>query len=191
VIGQFSKSAGLGILAAVLAGCGGGVGGRDPASEAPVAMKAGLYEITKTGEAMGMNFGKSKLTGKPEESKFCVNATMVDRWPVSLVKRVGVPVDECSHRPNPRVGNGLSGAFVCAIPEGEMPGAKVTISYSGDMAETSTSLDLKLTLDDALVERLRAEVKSEGKNVVEFEAMVAAMKLMSVNAVASRLGDCP
>ena len=106
-----------------LSGCSGG---RDPASEPPVDLQAGLYNVSVGGGTVV----EMKKGGRSGE--ICLDSYGAQTLPDDPLARIVGSWSGCSTNVDPRKGNALSGTRKCA--ERAMP---MTATYQGSLTPDS------------------------------------------------------
>jgi hypothetical protein len=116
--------------AALLLGALGLSACSSPASEEPVALRNGLYTFTANG---------AFATGKPI-TEICLSGGDDQRKINKLIKGAFALYEECSHQPEARVGNAVSGKLTCEIDET----AGMNTIYKGSVTAESLALDVTI-----------------------------------------------
>ena len=145
------------IFAAALlsAGCSS-----DPATEVPVTLEAGLYEVTVGGGTL-VQF---KSGGRTE--RICFWSADAITFPTNpLVHTIG-EWDNCTNRPDEPRGNAISGARLCDRK------APMTVAYNG--SHTTNSFDIRGTVTQG---------SGEGGGVMRLGSGDFAI-------IGKRIGDC-
>lgn len=124
VLGQTSFIAGALIICSTLVGCGVS---RDAASEPPVKMQAGRYEISYGGKIAGFGMSNKGGSGSAPKSA-CITGSTASSWPKSLIRDAMPSNGYCSFKDAKRIGNALSGKYVCEADRERAPGGTFTLS---------------------------------------------------------------
>lgn len=159
---------------------------REAASEPEAKLETGKYEFTYGGQTMGFTVPtKGGPGGKPRIG--CVTSGMVNSWPKAMLQD-GMPSNGyCAHRNAKRTGNALSGDYVCETDQERAPGGSLKLAYTGDMTDTTTHLDTKMSYDIKITNEMR-ERDPEGARALEQGGPM--LKAITVTIDAKRLGDC-
>ncbi len=148
--------------AALLAGCG------DPASQAPVGMEPGNYEITVTGSMFGM-----KTEAQSDGSRCVTNAP--EHIPTALLRPYLALNEQCATAKFERTGNKLTGSSLCQLEDGV---GTATVHFDGTVAA------------DTLDGTLRMEFDLDMPDSQEAKTAALLLKAASIPFSAKRTGDC-
>lgn len=171
-------------LALVMAGCGAV---RDPASETPVELRPGEYKISFTGTAMGMALPKSKEAAK--DNLVCLTEQRVKGWPKQIIEGlIPMPPGTCQFESEPRVGNALKGKLICPTDPKFGAGGSYTVSYEGDMTDTSTTLNTKIGVS---FKPSAAMLEKDPKAMAQAQMGMALMSAITSVVKIERVRDCP
>jgi hypothetical protein len=97
---------------------------RDPASEAPVELRAGLYQVNIGGGTI------VELKDGARGGEVCLDSYSASEFPNDPVQALAGSWDGCSAKIEPRKGNAISGARTC-----EQRAMPMTMNYSGSIAQ--------------------------------------------------------
>lgn len=155
----------------------------DPASEAPVELLVGQYEVAVAGQAQTA-FGKSKNSSDDFPAKICL-AGPDDAARIAKLARTYYSMDQgCSHSASERVGNAVGGKISCPTDPERVAGGEVGVSYTGKLTADTVNLEGKFVFDfptESLTEEEQALMK-DGADEMDRIAIVVEAK---------RIGDCP
>ena len=118
----------LGALTALVAGCA-----RDPATEQPVDLQAGLYEVSLGGSTV------VKLKSEGRKAQICLDSYDASQFPRDPLLHLVAPWDGCSSQLGEPRGNAMSGKRMCE--ERKTP---MTAAYTG--SHTADSFEIKGTV---------------------------------------------
>jgi hypothetical protein len=158
----------------MLAGCRG-----DPATETPITMKPGLYEVQTPGISLaGVGMSDSSTPGK----KLCLRSGDGDFFAHRVV-REALATDGCADPVNERAGNQLTSTIRCSIKDNEVSG-DYYFRGRGRISEDAFASDFKIDL---------SEIDHKGnKDAQQGMQMLQAMQgVGSLRISASRVGECP
>lgn len=166
-------------LAAGLSACSGA---SDPASEAPVALKAGKYRVEISGQAQTAFMG-TQQTQANDRGSVCLSSDD-DGVKVSKLARGSYSMHEgCSHSANDRVGNSVSGRVSCPTDPERMPGGEIAIEYTGTLAADMITLEGKQKMDLPTANLTEEEKQLLSRSDEVFDKVSIIVK-------AERIGDC-
>jgi hypothetical protein len=164
-------------LAAALSGCS------DPASEAPVSPKPGLYRVTMDRTALG----PAKIAYDPNKvEQACVAADGDLEWLYPMVQRKFCPECSCSTTDKTRTGNAIAARAVCPHDDQRMFGA-LEYAYNGVVTEDGVTLEGKVKSGLATFvapDATEAEKKDAAEVAKTWESITMTGKV-------ERVGDCP
>ena len=165
------------ILGAVLAGCS------DPATEAPVSPKPGLYRLTMDRTALG----PAKIAYDPNkvEEKCVADQNDLD-WIYPMIQRKFCPECSCSTTDKTRTGNAIAARTVCPFDDSGTFGA-FEYAYRGVVSDVGVSLtgNIKSGLSSYVAPDATEAEKAEAAAIAEdVESVVMTGKI-------ERIGDCP
>jgi hypothetical protein len=126
------------MTAASMAACG-----RDPAKEAPIAMKAGLYEVKLTGGGLAQF---AQPGPGVTESKICVSETDTENFPKKLVRNYLSMGPTCGSVDFERTGNAVTGRFSCGV-DPERATGEIKTEFSGIVSEERFDLQAQTKFD--------------------------------------------
>lgn len=156
--------AGLGAIA--LAGCG------DPASEAPVAMQPGAYEVQLAGAMFGF-----RTRSEPDRTR-CINNSP-EHIPTALLRPYVALHEDCAPAKFERTGNRLTGSSVCRLdPKDDNVSGTATVRFEGTVFADKLEGTMKLDLD----------LEDTGDSEAKTAALL--LKAASIPITATRTGDC-
>ena len=144
-------------LALLLAGCG-----RDPASEQPVELQPGLYEVTVGGGTV------VRLRSDQRTDQICLSPPDAIDFPKSPLYPIIGGWDDCTETPDEPRGNAISGKRQCDRK------APMTVAYTG--SHTTDSFELRGAVtqgsdENASVMRLGSgEFSITGRRITDCEA---------------------
>jgi hypothetical protein len=178
-VGSALRSCSL-ILAVALAGCSAS----DPATEAPVELLPGQYQIRMSGGGLAAGVPTSQGPGAVDDS-VCI-ARADDSETVSKLARQYLGMHPgCSHSANDRVGNSVSGKLSCPTDPERAPGGAVTTTYTGALTAESVTLEGKVSFD---IPQMTAGMSPEEQ--AQIEQGMKVMESISIVVKAERTGDC-
>lgn len=152
---------------------------KDPASETPVDLSVGLYEI-------GVTSAVGPVSSKDDETTtHCVKNHETRSFPYLLAEKYLAFHGACGAERSPRQGNAFGGELTCLADQKMAAGANRFV-YHGAIATDRVELEGRFKLD--------AELKpgAAGADVTDAQlklAMKAFERVKSV-IVAKRIGDC-
>ncbi|GJL95285.1 MAG: hypothetical protein DHS20C05_16900 [Hyphococcus sp.] len=151
----------------------------DPASEAPVELEPGRYEITMSGA------GLLKAAGNDNNSRStCLRAGERAMFPHKLAENYYRMHYSCSNKRLPREGNAVGGEISCAADPKLATGANRFV-YNGAVAADNVRLEVKMKLD--------ALIKEDEMTEAQIRELKLGMKMMEHARFvieAKRTGDC-
>lgn len=160
---------------------------RDAASEAPVTPLDGQYAlIMKAGGTMGAMMPAKSSSSDARPLPVCIAGGHGDGLISTVLRRGGMLHPGCTHSPAPRVGNALSGQFICPTDPQRAPGGRFVLDYTGSVAENEVEASMAMTLD--MPESALAGMSAEQR--VQMEQAGDMMESVPINVVATRTGDC-
>jgi hypothetical protein len=165
-------------LAAMIGGCS------DPASEQPVSLKPGLYQVTIDRTVLGPIKASSQSTG---EGAKCVGSGSSDlEWIYPAIERKFCPECSCSTKDKTRTGNAISAHAVCPHDDDGTFGA-LEYAYQGVVSDEG------VTLEGKVKSGLATYVAPDATDSEKADAARVAEKWESVTLAAriDRVGDCP
>lgn len=159
------------MTAASLAACG-----RDPAKEAPIAMKAGLYEVKLTGGGLAQFAQPGPgLT----QGKICVGESDTENFPKKLARDYLSMGPTCGSVNVERTGNAVTGHFSCGV-DPERATGEIKTEFSGIVSEERFDLQAvtkyDITFNDPKAQAEMGKSLSRG---------------VPIKLTAQRAGDCP
>lgn len=153
---------------------------RDAASEEPVSVRAGLYEIKADSIGLwGMNSRRAAERGAKE---VCLSDTDIGSWPRTFVRNSIAMDSDCAVAAPQRTGNAFAGTVFCPVEEREASG-EFRIAYTGTLDRERSEIHARMTMD----------VKTSHASDKERLAMAAAgqvLKNVELTVTAVRKGDC-
>ena len=165
-------------LSGLLAGCSPA---GDPASQEPVELAPGLYQITLSGA--GIARFTQQGPGKTED-EICVRPDDVTRFPDRIARNYFSMTPFCTAIPEPREGNAFRGTITCPLDPKALTGG-VTIDYEGVVSA------------DRVVATSRTKFGAQpvpGALPPEEQRALAAgaalMEMVGIQITAIRAGDC-
>jgi hypothetical protein len=167
----------------MLASCSGS----DPASEAPVALMAGQYKISLTGDAKGMSgLLPARKFGEEAEDSICIREGYDEGNVASLAKQYLAFGENCSHTAGERVGNAVKGTLSCPIQYAPASAGTFDTNYSGTLAAESITLEgsMDFQIPDEAIAAADPATQAELRQGVE------ALKDVVLTVKAERTGDC-
>jgi hypothetical protein len=164
-------------LAATVGGCS------DPASEQPVSLKRGLYQMTIDRTVLGPIKASSQSAS---EGPQCVASGGDLDWIYPLIERKFCPDCTCSTRDKTRKGNAIAARAVCPHDDDGTFGA-LEYAYEGVISEEGVKLEGKVKSG------LATYVAPDASEAEKADAARVAEKWESVALAAriERVGDCP
>jgi hypothetical protein len=172
----------IAVLAAALSGLMAGCSpAGDPATQEPVELTPGLYEITASGVSLDRYV---RTDPDAPKDQVCVTAGETAEFTDGLVNKHLVLHPGCTTVADPREGNTMAGTITCPM-DPLIADSAVTIAYQGKIAADSVRVTSKMTVnplpepDDLTPEetRLLPRLKMAARNFgIRFEAV--------------RIGDC-
>ncbi|WP_428409670.1 DUF3617 domain-containing protein [Hyphococcus sp.] len=152
----------------------------DPASEAPVDPKPGLYEIAISGAGLLKNVESNKAP-----KTYCLTEIQAASFPHMLAENYYKLSPLCTVQRGQREGNLIAGEISCAA-DPKMASGSNRFLYEGSVGEEKTTVNVRMKLD--------AEVKpgAGGAEVSDAQLKMAmkAMERMRFVIDAVRTGDC-
>ena len=156
----------------------------DPASEQPVNLKPGLYQMTIERNVLGPI--KAKDPSASEGSQ-CVGSGSSDlEWIYPLIEKKFCPECSCSTKDKTRTGNVISAHAVCPHDEDGTFGA-LEYLYQGVVTEDGVTLDGKVKSGLATYvapDASEAEKADAARVAKEWESVTLAGRI-------ERVGGCP
>ena len=173
---NFAVAAAAVLSIAALAGCGPEP---DPATEAPVELKPGLYKAALYDAGPFGTMSNSRKRARFDQ--ICVTEGDIDDFPRKLVEGYLLPDPICDFEENPRVGNAFSGKITCSADQEKVSGGFVT-DYSGLIAVDKVTVDAKRSYNMTAKDPRQGAQLEQGK---------ALMNMVALQVGAERVGDCP
>ncbi len=168
------------LFAVMLSACSGA---SDPATEAPVALLDGQYEVSVSGQARGL-LGTRSTAPDDKPTKLCLTANDDAEKIAKLARTYYGMSGNCAHDGNDRVGNQVSGEVSCAADPERAPGGSIGFVYTGQVATDAVRLEGKWRYDLA-----NATMRPEERAILEQGQ--AELEKLSLVVDAKRIGDCP
>ena len=170
------------VLAAALSGLIAGCSpAGDPATQEPVELMPGLYQITLSGT--GLAQFTQQGPGETED-EICVRSGGVSRFPDRMARNYFSMHPGCTAIPEPREGNAFRGTVTCPLDPRDVTG-EVTIDYEGVVSA------------DRVVATSRTKFSAQpvpGALSPEEQRQLAAgsalMEMVGIQITAVRAGDC-
>ena len=170
-------SAVLLVLGATVGACS------DPASEQPVSLKPGLYQLTIDRTVLGPIKASSQSAN---EGGQCVQSGSDLEWVYPLVERKLCPECSCSTKDKARKGNLISGHALCPVDDDGTFGA-LEYAYQGVVSDDGVTLEGKVKFGMA------SYVAPDASEAEKADAARVAEKWEDVTMAGriKRVGDCP
>lgn len=167
------------LFAATLSACSAA---SDPATEAPVTLPDGEYQVAISGQATGM-LGTRSTAPDDKPTKICLTASDDADKVAKLARTYYGFSGSCSHDGNERVGNQVSGEVSCAADPERAPGGSIGFAYTGQLTADAIRLEAKwrYNLDTAVMRPEEREILERGRSELEKLSLVVEAK---------RIGDC-
>lgn len=165
-------------LSALLAACSPA---GDPATQEPVELSPGLYQITLLGAGMAQFTQQSP--GKTED-EVCVRSSDVSRFPDRMARNYFSMHPGCTASPEPREGNAFVGTVTCPLDPDRASG-KITIEYEGVV-----SADRVVATSRMKVEAKPVPGTMSPKEQRQVAQGAALMEMVGIQVTAVRAGDC-
>ena len=166
----------VGGLFVLLAGC---VEERDPASEAPVDLLPGRYEITLSGNL------PQNPNSKRAPTSLCVTGSKASNFHYHLAEEATKVFGACSPKRAPRVGNAFSGEISCLADQRMATGSNRFI-YEGAISPEKVRIEARMKLDAKLKEGAGGDEVSD----MQLKLAMKAMEAIKTIITAERVGDC-
>lgn len=156
---------------ALLAGCA-----RDPATEAPVQLRPGLYKASLQGRGDG-----PFSTGGPSElqKEVCVGADRAEFFPQMYVRQYLAMGEQCDGPLTERAGNQIKGKVIC--PLGDSVRGQFVTSFEGAVSEEEVNV--------AAVTRLE-NLSGSPEQLAELEKTPLTGEGIDLQLTIARVGDC-
>jgi hypothetical protein len=153
----------------------------DPASQEPVELMPGLYQITLSGTGLAQFAPRG---ASETEYEICVRSGDVTRFPDRIARNYFSMTPFCTAIPEPREGNAFRGTITCPLDPKALTGG-VTIDYEGVVSA------------DRIVATSRTKFGAQpvpGALSPEEQRALAAgaalMEMVGIQITAIRAGDC-
>lgn len=170
------------VLAAALSGLMAGCSpAGDPATEEPVELTPGLYQITLSGAGMAQFTQQSP---SETEDEVCVRPGDVTRFPDRMARNYFSMHPGCTASPEPREGNSFRGTVTCPL-DPERATGKITIEYQGVVSADRVVATSQMTFDAQPVPGTMSP--EERRQLAQGAAL---MELVGIQVTAVRAGDC-
>lgn len=168
--------------AIVLSGCSAAA--PDPASEAPVELAAGEYQVEFSGQAPTM-FGTTARSDMPTgmNKKICLAAPDDDAKVAKLARAYLSMHADCDHDGDDRVGNSVKGSVMCRTDPERMPGGLMGQNYTGTLATDTIRLEGQMVMD-LPTSSMTPEMDQTMKDYAEMT------KDIRIVVEAKRIGEC-
>jgi hypothetical protein len=173
----------IGIPCLFLGSCGTAP---DPATETPVDLQPGQYQVTMGGGGLAKFIPVQKDGPGSVDQSICVTAEQAKTWPKPFVQNYLYLHEGCSLTGSKRVGNAVSGAILCPVDPDKAQG-KMTVNYTGSMARDAVTVEAKMVFD---VELSEAEKAKDPGAAQAMAAMKGLMGNISMIVKAKRTGEC-
>lgn len=169
-----------------IAGCGAT---RDAATEAPIDLQPGRYEISFEGAAFGMRAPGQKEGPNSSNRSICVTENVAKKWPrIAMTGHLGNEGKaNCEFDNEKRTGNAFSGEYICDSEQDRMPGGKVKLAYTGTVSATESVIDTKMGFEMPDPSEMPAKMAEEMEQLKKAQPLLNAV---SVIITAKRTGDC-
>jgi len=150
----------------------------DPASEAPVDLTPGRYEISRSGA------GLVKIDEEKAQETMCVRTSDAEAFPHKLAQLSHLIHPLCTTNKFPREQNKVSGDISCAADQKLAEGAN-RFAYTGEVAREHVSIDVQLKFEAAVKEEAMTKAQA-----MQLKLAMKAMERMRFTVEATRIGDC-
>lgn len=153
----------------------------DPATQEPVELMPGLYQITLSGTGLAQ-FAQQ---GPGEtEGEICVRSGDDSRFPDRMARNYFSMHSGCTAVPEPRVGNAFRGTVSCPLDPRELTG-EVTIDYEGVVSADRVVVTSRTKFS---AQPVPGALSPEEQR--ELAAGSAFMAMVGIQITAVRAGDC-
>ena len=161
-----------GLLSAFATACGG-----DPAAEAPVTVKPGLYEASLSGRGNSPFFMAAPTS---LEKRVCVTADEAEHFPQMYARKYLAMEGACGGPLAERAGNRISGKVVCPFERGSVTG-ELTTEFEGTVSAEAVAVEAVSKL---------AITGGEGDKRARIENSALAKDGVDLQLDIRRVGDC-
>ena len=177
--GQFAnlKLLVAGSLCAAMAAC---AETSDPASETPVDLEPGNYNVTISGKGIFKNAGSGKKPGT-----ICVTRSDRDSFPHKLAENYYKLHPACQVSRGSREGNAISGEIKCPV-DPKMATGSSRFVYNGAVSSDNVEVEIRMKLDAKLKEGAGGEEVSDA----QLKFAMKTFESMRFVIHATRIGEC-
>ena len=147
-----------------------GCANADPASEAPVQVKPGMYEAE-----MSAGFGPFSLGASETEKRSCVTADEVEHFPQVFTRRYLSMDGECDGPLSERKGNLVTGELTCAPDDDK----SIKLNYAATVREERVDVAIKGEIG------MTADMLEKSS-----ETAAKLSRAIEMSVAIKRIGDC-
>jgi hypothetical protein len=153
----------------------------DPATQEPVELMPGLYQITLSGTGLAQSIQQGPGEA---EGEICLRSGDVSRFPDRMARNYFSMHPGCTASPEPREGNAFRGKVSCPLDPREMTG-EVAIDYEGVVSADRVVVTSRTKFS---AQPVPGALSPEEQR--EFAAGSALMEMVGIQIKAVRAGDC-